>query len=141
MQAAEATSPTPAYATLMASMDAIVADGVDIVPLFFARFFRANPGEQEKFHNKVSSHGNMVNEIMGLLLAVAAEEGWVEMFTRAQLRTHEGYGEIALERYREALAMFVDVLGEAAGPRWTPEWDQCWREQAARLMETIERWY
>ncbi len=141
MQAAESTTPTPAYEALMASMDAIVADGVDIVPMFFAHFFRANPAEQAKFHNKLSSHGNMVNEIMGLLLAVAAEEPWVEMFTRAQLRTHEGYGDIALERYREALDMFVDVLGESAGARWTAEWDRCWRDQAARLMVMIERWY
>lgn len=126
---------------MLESLDAVAASNVDIVPVFFARFFAEFPAEQANFHNPRSSQGLMVNEIMTMLLALAAEEDWLPLMLRTQVRTHHDHGDLALERYRDVLGLFVTVLGEVAGARWTPAYERAWRDQAARMFALIERYY
>ena len=126
---------------MMASLEAVAATDRDIVPLFFARFFAEHPADRANFHNAASSQGTMVNEMLAMLLALAAGEPWVEMMMRAQLRTHDDHGEIALERYRDTLDMLVDILRDTAGPPWNAQWEAIWRRQADRLFALIERHY
>ena len=130
-----------AHAAMLQSLELVAEADVDIVPLFFARFFGAYPAERANFHNPGSSHGLMVNEMMDTLLALAAGEEWVPLMLRNQVRTHHDHGDIALERYAQALDLFVTLLAEAAGPRWRPAHERAWREQAAALFAMIERYY
>lgn len=135
------TVTVTAHALMLESLDTVAATEVDIVPVFFARFFADFPGEQANFHNPRSSHGLMVGEIMSMLLALAADEDWLPMMLRNQVRTHHDHGDLALKRYRDALELFVTVLGETAGPRWTSAYERVWREQVARMFALIERYY
>lgn len=130
-----------AHDAMLHSLEAVAEAEVDIVPVFFARFFGAHPAERANFHNPASSQGAMVNEIMDTLLAIASGEEWVPLMLRNQVRTHHDHGDIALERYAQALDLFVTVLAEAAGPRWLPAHERAWREQAERMAALIERYY
>lgn len=135
------TTIAAAHELMLQSLEAVAASEVDIVPVFFERFFAAHPGERANFHNPRSSEGLMVNEIMSMLLALAADEDWLPMMLRNQVRTHHDHGDLVLERYRDVLELFVTVLGETAGPRWLPAYEAAWREQAARMFSLIERYY
>lgn len=129
---------TPA-ADLMAQSLALVER--DIVPEFFARFFAGFPTEERNFHNRATSQGTMVNEMLSFLLALADGEDWLPTMLQTQVLTHHDKGEIALERYRDSLHLLVDVLADAAGPGWTVEHEGAWRGQADRLYAMIEGYY
>lgn len=135
------TATLTAHALMLESLEAVAASDIDIVPVFFTRFFAEFPAEQANFHNPRSSQGLMVNEIMTMLRALAADEDWLPMMLRTQVRTHHDHGDLALERYRDVLNLFVTVLVEVAGTRWRPAYEQVWREQAARMFAMIERYY
>ena len=130
-----------AHDLMLQTLEAVAAADVDIVPRFFARFFADHPAEQANFHNPGSSHGAMVNEILDTLLALASGEDWVELMLRNQVRTHHDHGDIALERYAQALDLFIAVLAEAAGPAWTAGQHRAWRDQADRMEAIIARYY
>lgn len=132
---------TAAHGLILQSLEAVAASEVDIVPVFFERFFAAHPLECGNFHNPRSSEGLMVNEIMAMLLALAADEDWLAMMLRNQVRTHHDHGDLTLERYRDVLDLFVTVLGDTGRPRWKPAYEAAWREQAARIFALIERYY
>lgn len=126
---------------MMESLDIVGARGCDIVPPFFHRFLTAHPEEEERFFNPATSHGTMTTEILTTLLALAADEPWVESVMRLQVLTHHGYGVIALERYRDVLDHFIATLAEAAQGEWRPDHAQAWGKQADRLFAMIERFY
>lgn len=130
-----------AHDLMLASLEAVAESGGDIVPRFFARFHADYPQDEAMFHNPGSSHGAMVNEIMDTLLALASGEEWVELMLRNQVRTHHDHGDIPLERYAQALDLFLAVLADAAGAAWRPEHGQAWRTQAERMLAIIARWY
>ena len=120
---------------------AIAEAGVDIVPVYFDRFFVRFPGQAANFHNRVTSQGAMVNEMLTMLLAQAGGESWVPMMMRAQVTTHHDHGAITLDEYRGALDLLVEVLAEAAGDGWTDAADAAWTGEADRLYALIERAY
>jgi hemoglobin-like flavoprotein len=126
-------------AELMAQSLALVER--DIVPEFFARFFAGFPAEERNFHNRATSQGTMINEMISFLLALAEGEDWLPTLLQTQVLTHHDKGDIALERYRDSLRLLVDVLADAAGPGWNAEHDHAWHETADRLYAMIERYY
>lgn len=126
---------------MLASLELVAEAGVDIVPVYFERFFAQCPADSAMFHNRAASQGAMVNEMLTMLLAQAASEEWVPMMMRAQVTTHWDHGTIPLERYRDALDLLVDVLADTAGPRWLPEHDAAWRGQMERMLALIARVY
>ncbi len=130
-----------AHEQMLASLDLVGESGVDIVPLFFARFYAQWPDERARFCNRASSEGLMVNEMLAMLLAFAAQEPWLPTMMRAQVNTHHDHGDIALEQYRTTLAMLLDVLREAAGERWTPHDNTLWEQAADGLFATIAEHY
>lgn len=129
------------YEIINDSLDAIYGSGTDIVDPFYKKLFEEYPGSEDGFHDSVSIQGNMLNEIMGTFLAIAAGESWVENFVHEQVVAHRGYADIPLAQYRRALDLFVTVLAEAAGEKWCAEWSRCWREQADALFSIVERYY
>lgn len=133
------TQSGSAYALMMGTLEVIGGAGVDIVPLYFERFFAAFPQEESKFENGFSSQGSMVNEMVGMLLALAADEPWVEESMASEVQNHRSYEGVTLQLYREGLDCLVEVLRSAAGPNWTREQDSAWREQSDRLFAIIER--
>lgn len=126
---------------MCASLDLVAEAGVDIVPAYFERFFALYPADAENFHNRASAQGAMVNEMLTMLLAQAAGEDWVPMIMRAQVTTHYTHGDIALEQYRGALTLLVDVLRDTAGSGWTAAYEQAWSEEAEALFALIARYH
>lgn len=135
------TALLPPHEAMTASLDAVAEAGVDIVPVYFERFFAQCPADSAMFHNRAASQGAMVNEMLTMLLAQAAAEEWVPMMMRAQVTTHWDHGEITLQRYRDALDLLVDVLADTAGPAWLPAYEAAWRGQVERMFALIARVY
>ena len=135
------TALLPPHQAMALSLDAVAEAGVDIVPVYFERFFAQQPADSAMFHNRAASQGAMVGEMLTMLLAQAAGEEWVPMMMRAQVATHWDHGPIALERYRNALDLLVDVLAETAGALWLPEYEAAWRGQVKRMFALIARVY
>lgn len=123
------------------TLEAVAAADVDIVPLYFERFFARWPEQEGLFHNRASSQGTMINEMIGMLLAGAEGADWVPMFMRAQVTTHHDHGGIMLEHYRASLDLLIEVLAEAAGPGWNAAQDRAWREATASLFALIEDYF
>lgn len=130
-----------AQARMLALLEAVGDAGVDPAPLFFDRFYAAYPHERERFCNRASSEGLMVNEMLSMLLAQAGGEPWVSTMMRAQVNTHHDHGEVALDQYRVAFDLLLDVLAEAAGERWKTDDAAVWRAQADGLFALIARYY
>ncbi|NBC37551.1 hypothetical protein GTZ99_13430 [Novosphingobium sp. FSY-8] len=128
-----------AHAAMLDSLEVIALADVDIVPLYFTRFFATYPDEEGNFYNKTSSQGLMVNEMLSMLLAQAEGAEWVPMMTRTQVITHRDHSDIALERYRGALDLLVAVLAAAAGDGWTPAHHAAWQGEVDRLFTLIAR--
>lgn len=130
-----------AHDAMQDSLMAIAEAGADIVPLYFDRFFARFPGQASNFHNRATSQGAMVNEMLTMLLAQASGESWVPMMMRAQVATHHDHGAISLDEYRGALDLLVEVLADAAGDRWSAAAEAAWCGEADRLYALIERAY
>jgi hemoglobin-like flavoprotein len=123
------------------SLQVVAETGVDIVPRFFARFHDALPGQRERFYNRGSAEGLMVNEIISMLLAQANGEAWLTTMLRASINTHHDHGGIELEHYRLTFDTLIAVLRETAGSGWRAEFQQAWKDQADQLYTMIERFY
>ncbi|WP_139150029.1 hypothetical protein [Sphingobium yanoikuyae] len=127
-----------AYDIMMESLEGIALADIDVVPLFFEKLYERYPAEKPNFLNPEHSHGAMANEMMTMLLALAQGEDWVPTMMRIQQFTHRSFGDIAIERYGQALETLVDTLGDAAGAHWQPAYEAVWRAQTARLFQIIK---
>lgn len=123
------------------TLEAIGEVGIDIVPIFFERFHAAIPDQRERFYNRRSSEGQMVSEILSMLLAQARGEAWLPTMLRASVNTHHDHGGIELEHYRVTLATLLAVLREAAGRSWDRNADSVWTQQANQFFALIARYY
>ena len=135
------TAAPTAHALMMQSLEAVAGTGTDLVPRYFERFFALYPAQEGNFHNRVTSRGGMVNEMLTMLLAQAEGAAWVPTIMRAQVATHYDHGDIALEQYRGALDLLVEVLAEAAGQGWDAAQERAWRGEAERLFALIADYF
>jgi hemoglobin-like flavoprotein len=120
------------------SLELIAQAGTDVAPLFFEKLYERFPGEKPNFLNPDHSHGAMANEMITMLLALAQGEGWVPTMMRIQQFTHRSFGDIAIERYGQALETLVDTLRDAAGDYWQSCHEAAWRAQTAHLFQIIK---
>jgi hemoglobin-like flavoprotein len=127
--------------TMLRALYAVAESGVDIVPLFFERFDAACPEQATLFCNRGSAEGLMVNEMLSMLLAQAAEEPWLPTMMRAQINTHHDHGDIQLEQYRVTLGLLMETLQSVAGERWTPAFSEAWQDACDKLFGMISRYY
>src|SRR3546814_1673165 len=70
--------------TLERSLEAVMEAGKDITPFFYDRFFALYPEQRANFYHFESTSGNMVNEMITSVLALASNEAW-----RAEEHTSE----------------------------------------------------
>ena len=131
----------PRHETMLRALDAVAESGVDIVPLFFERFYAACPEQAALFCNRGSSEGLMVNEMLSMLLAQAGEEAWLPTMMRAQINTHHDHGDIQLEQYRVTLGLLLETMQAVAGERWTPTFNKAWQDACDGLFGMIARYY
>jgi len=119
------------------SLYAVAEAGEDITPHFFARFFARHPEQQAMFFQPTVSCGAMVSEILESLVALAANEGWVDTSIHNLVIAHRCYGNFPLPLYAELLDIFVETLADLAGERWSAEFEAAWRQVTAELYRLI----
>jgi len=134
------TGATPAE-ILEQSLWAVAESGEDITPHFFKRLFESYPDQEKSFYHPADTCGTMVNEMIEMLMALAAEETWVDNSTRSLVMAHRCFGDIKLPLYAESLQLLIDTLADLASDNWTPEFDKAWRGQAERLSAIIKDAY
>lgn len=120
-----------------ASLEAVVGDGLDIVPFFFARFFAAHPDQQHNFQRPQATQGAMVNEMLDYLIAIDGNEVWLKDALDATLAKHHSYGDLAVPVFESALNILVTTLAQAAGGRWTPCFQAEWDRRIGAVMAMI----
>ena len=123
------------------SLFAVAEVGEDVTPHFFALLFARHPEQQPMFFQPAASCGAMVTEILESLLALAAQEPWVDSSIQNLVVAHRCYGDFPLPLYAEVLDLFVETLATLAAERWTSEFDGAWRQVTSQLFATIARLY
>lgn len=119
------------------SLYAVAEAGEDITPHFFKRFFARHPEQQAMFFQPTVSCGAMVSEILESLVALAANEGWVDTSIHNLVIAHRCYGNFPLPLYAELLDIFVETLADLASERWSAEFEAAWRQVTAELYRLI----
>lgn len=122
---------------MMQSLEVVADTGQDIVPIFFDRFFAAYPEQRRSFYHPNVTCGAMVNEILESLMGMATGETWVPGSIQSLVVAHRSFGDIPLDQYSGLLDIMIKTLAEIAGPRWTPEFEAAWQEQADELKQII----
>lgn len=133
MTAVTTALPAHGAALIEASLEAVAASGIDIVPEFFARFFAHWPEQCDNFQRPLTSQGEMVTEMLDFLIAQASGEGWtVESFESCMDR-HHSYADIDPADFAQSLAILVETLAAVAGPGWKPEFTLAWSANVESL--------
>tara|TARA_R110000772_G_scaffold77139_20_gene166280 strand:+ start:1123 stop:1536 length:414 start_codon:yes stop_codon:yes gene_type:complete len=119
------------------SLFVIAEAEVDITDRLYARFFAAHPEQRASFFHPATTKGQMVNEILECLLALAQGEQWVENSIQNHVIAHRSYGDIPLRLYAELLDMLVACLADIAGKYWSTKYQAAWDRQTARLIMIV----
>tara|TARA_R110001606_G_scaffold156044_9_gene298748 strand:+ start:1929 stop:2342 length:414 start_codon:yes stop_codon:yes gene_type:complete len=120
------------------SLCAVAEADEDITERLYAKFFEAYPEQEANFFHPAATKGQMVNEILESLLALAQGEQWVEDSIRNHVIAHRSYGDIPFLLYGELLNMLVLCLADIAGNSWLPPYQAAWERQTARLIRIVE---
>jgi hypothetical protein len=127
-------------ASLVASADA----GDTLRSVLFERFFAAFPDRRVSFYNTEVSSRRMTDETLQMMHGLASGEKWVWPLVAELVFTHRNYGPLPMEEYDVFIDMAIEVVGEAAGERWSPVAEAAWRRQAETLKTMIrdarEQW-
>jgi hemoglobin-like flavoprotein len=127
-------------ASLAASADA----GDTLRHVLFERFFAAFPDRRASFYNVDVSSRRMTDETLQMMHGLASGEKWVWPLVAELVFTHRNYGPLPMEEYDVFIDMAINVVGEAAGDRWSTAADAAWHRQAEALKTMIrdarEQW-
>lgn len=133
-----------AFAAMEATLGAAAAACDDLTPPVYDRFFARHPEARALFNDSKTrfrleerTRGRMLNEVIDLLMALAAGETYAQETIDQSAREHASYGAIAPGAYQGLLDALFEVLAELAGPAWTPIAEAAWRRQAERLMSIV----
>ncbi len=121
------------------SLYVVAESGLDLTPIFFRRFFALHPDQEQMFPKSSEACGEMVNEILENLLALASDESWVQLSIDNQVSAHRCYGNFSLPLYRDVLDVFVRTLEDLAGKRWSAEFDAAWRQMTDKFYALIAK--
>ncbi|MEH6758641.1 MAG: hypothetical protein V7676_14175 [Parasphingorhabdus sp.] len=119
------------------SLFIVVEADVDITERLYAQFFAAHPEQKASFFHPTTTKGQMVNEILECLLALAQGEQWVENSIQNHVIAHRSYGDIPFRLYAELLDMLVTCLAEISGKCWSTQYQAAWDRQTARLIRMV----
>jgi len=119
------------------SLFAVAEADEDITERLYAKFFEAHPEQEANFFHPATTKGQMVNEILESLLALAQGQQWAEDSIRNHVIAHRSYGDIPFLLYGELLNMLVICLADLAGNRWSIQYQAAWDRQTARLIRIV----
>ena len=128
---------------VLASLEAAAELGGDIVPLVYRRLFDERPDLLTIFATETaasprSGMGNMVNEILRLLLAGSGDE--LENEAQAAVVFHVGWG-LDFAMYSDVLSAVMHAVEEACGTHWTEAMARAWHERLEQVLGVLRRQY
>lgn len=126
-------------ASFDASLLAAATSDQDIVQEFFTRFFARHPGQRDSFNRPNTTQGAMVNEMIALLEAIAAQEIWADQTLESSVALHQSYGEICPHLFESALNILKDTMASVAGEKWHPEYELSWQQLIKQTQDKIEK--
>ena len=129
-------------ALLNASLEIAVMQSEDFAPAVFQRFFSECPSASKLFTIPDPSMpplgcGQMVFEIISLILDQAAGEAYVASYMHQIATEHSGFDVRDPEHYKAFLTALVDTLAQLAGNEWNAEFQTAWSRQCACLLDRI----
>ena len=124
---------------LNTSLELAVAQCEDLAPAVFARFFERRPAAMALFDVPDTTMpplgcGQMVFEIISLLLDSAADKPYVASYMQQITREHCAFRVEDASLYAEFMAALVDVLASLVGTRWSLACAEAWGRQSNRLL-------
>ena len=81
--------------------------------------------------------GQMVFEIVSLLLDLAQDKPYVPSYLRQISHEHAAFGVDNRLYYAEFLRALTDVMARLADQAWTPDHAAAWERQTQRMMDII----
>ncbi len=124
------------------SLEIAVSRCEDFAPAVFARFFERCPVAAALFSVPDSAMppmgcGQMVFEIISLILDAAAEKPYVASYMHQIASEHTAFKVTDSELYKEFLASLLDVLATLLDTDWTVAHAQAWTRQSATLLKGL----
>lgn len=121
---------------VIASLECAAAGDIDLVPVFYAEYFRLCP-DSRGLMKHVDEHvqGRMLASVYELLMLPdsAAQQRLIAF----EVQTHRAYGARRW-MYDHLFQALHTVLRDACGDDWRPEWDRAWARRVATLLAEID---
>ena len=123
------------------SLELVAGRDLDIVPLVYRRLFAERPDLRALFAVEGdaevrSGMGNMINEILRLLLAATDAE--LQNEAQAAVVFHVGWG-LRVDMYRDVLRSLMLAVREGCADGWTADVAAAWSAQLDRVLAELTR--
>lgn len=123
------------------SLELVAERDVDIVPLVYRRLFAERPELCALFaiedpRELRSGMGNMVNEVLRLMLAGTDAE--LRNEAQAAVVFHVGWG-LRVDMYRDVLRALMAAVHEGCAEGWTADMAAAWCVQLERVLAELTR--
>jgi hemoglobin-like flavoprotein len=123
------------------SLELVAGRDIDIVPLVYRRLFAERPELRALFAVADSGEvrsgmGNMVNEVLRLMLA--GTEAELQNEAQAAVVFHVGWG-LRVDMYRDVLLSLMAAVREGCAEGWTAEIAAAWYAQLERALAELTR--
>jgi len=106
----------------------------EFVEAFYGRFFSRFPIYRPYFPKQLdAAHLEKMVQTMALVANLAEDESLIAPHMRKVGRAHSSYhlSPADLDNFK---MVFVEMLGERLGPRWSPEAEQTWKEAFEQVL-------
>ena len=123
------------------SLESVARRELDIVPVVYRRLFAERPELRTLFavedDGEVrSGMGNMINEVLRLMLAATDAE--LQNEAQAAVVFHVGWG-LRVDMYRDVLHALMLAVREGCADEWTADIDAAWNAQCGRVLAELTR--
>lgn len=127
--------------TIERSLELVAERDLDIVPLVYRRLFAGRPELRALFAIEESGElrsgmGNMVNEVLRLMLAGTDAE--LRNEAQAAVVFHVGWG-LRVDMYRDVLHALMAAVHEGCAEEWTAKMAGAWSAQLERVLAELTR--
>ncbi|HSG90213.1 MAG TPA: globin [Pseudomonadales bacterium] len=118
------------------SLECAAEQGGDLSPAFYAEYFRLCP-DSRGLMKHIDEHvqGRMLASVYELLMLPDAGEQ--QRFIAFEVQTHRAYGARRY-MYDHLFQALRNVIRDACGKAWTPQWEHAWNDRVEALLAEID---
>ncbi len=117
------------------SLELAAAHGVDLAPLVYARLFAAKPELEAMFclDKNGAVRGSMLNHALEVLLDLAGERSYAELFVRSEAVNHGATHGVDTDVFMQFYDHLAATVHELAGAGWSSAMEAAWRDAIDEL--------